>query len=395
MFVKKSKLIAIMSASCFLFLESIVAPLYGFTWPETLQIHGFASQGFVLTSDNRFFGDSEEGSFDFTELGLNVSIRPLPDLQFSAQALSRRAGEGDNGDPRLDYGFLDYSIISDQSRNLGIRLGRVKNPLGFYNDTRDVAFTRPSIILPQSIYFDRTRNLALSADGLHFHADQRTNIGDFFYQLGVVYPDVDDAKTTNVLIANKPGQVEGALSSIGRLIFERKGGRIRIGLSGALVNIRTKSSTTSTEGMIRFRPLILSAQYNAEFWSLTSEYALRYLKYQGVEGFPDFSRTGESFYLQGTYRFLGKLEALLRYDVLYQDRNDRRGNKATGANPKHSLFAKDWTLGLRWDITNAWMSRIEYHYVDGTAWLSSLDNPSPSKTDRYWDMFSILVSYRF
>ncbi len=395
MFVKKLKMISIIFTSCFLFLESIVAPLYAFTSPETLQIHGFASQGLVLTSDNRFFGDSEEGSFDFTELGLNASIRPLPDLQLSAQVLSRRAGEGDNGAPRLDYGFLDYSIISDQSRNLGIRLGRVKNPLGFYNDTRDVAFTRPSIILPQSIYFDRTRNLALSADGLHFHADQRTNIGDFFYQLGLVYPDVDDAKTTNVLIANKPGQVEGALSSIGRLIFEREGGRTRIGLSGALVNIRTKSSTTSTEGMIRFRPLILSAQYNAEFWSLTSEYALRYLKYQDVEGFPDFSRTGESFYLQGTYRFLGKLEALLRYDVLYQDRNDRSGNKTTGANPKHSLFAKDWTLGLRWDITNTWMSRIEYHYVDGTAWLSSLDNPSPSKTDRYWDMFSILVSYRF
>ncbi len=395
MFVKGSRLITIISASCFLFLKSIVTPLYAFTWPETLQIYGFASQGFILTSDNRFFGNSEEGSFDFTELGLNASIRPLPDLQLSAQVLSRRAGEGDDGNPRLDYGLLDYNLISNQSGNLGFRLGRVKNPLGFYNDTRDVAFTRPSIILPQSIYFDRTRNLALSADGLQIHADQRTDFGDLFYQLGIVYPNVDDPKTTNVLILNQPGQVEGELSSIGRLIFEREGGRTRIGLSGALVNIRTESPTSSTRGTIRFRPLILSAQYNAEFWSLTSEYALRYLKYQDVAGFPNFSRTGESFYFQGTYRFFDKLEALLRYDVLYQDRNDRRGNKATGTDPKHSLFAKDWTVGLRWDITNAWMARIEYHYVDGTAWLSSLDNPFPSKTDRYWELFSILVSFRF
>ena len=31
---------------------------------------------------------------------------------------------------------------------MGIRLGRMKTPLGFYNDTLDVPFTRPSILLP-------------------------------------------------------------------------------------------------------------------------------------------------------------------------------------------------------------------------------------------------------
>ncbi|ERS85051.1 hypothetical protein Q671_09630 [Halomonas sp. PBN3] len=33
-------------------------------------------------------------------------------------------------------------MISNQPRTLGIQVGRFKNPFGFYNQTRDVAFTR-------------------------------------------------------------------------------------------------------------------------------------------------------------------------------------------------------------------------------------------------------------
>jgi len=395
MFGNFSKRTLTLFSVCFLFLESIGAPLYGFTWPETLQIHGFTSQGFILTSDNRFYGDSEEGSFDFTELGLNASIRPVSDLQLSVQVLSRRAGEGGNGDLQLDYGFLDYNLISSTSKDFGFRLGRVKNPLGFYNDTRDVAFTRPSIFLPQSIYFDRTRNLALSSDGIHFYSDHRTQYGNFFYELGMGYPDVDDSQTRLEIIGPRPGNLNERLSYVSRLLFEPNAGKIRLAVSGAIVNVRFEPvSPIQDTGTIRFTPLIFSAQYNSEFWSLTSEYALRYSKYRKVGTIPDFNRTGESYYLQGAYRFHKKFEALLRYDVLYQDRDDRKGkNASTG--PDHSLFAKDWTAGLRWDITKSWMSRIEYHYIDGTAWLPLSDNPLGSKTDRYWQLFTVLVSYRF
>jgi len=403
MFASVSKLITTICIFPFILLEGLVMPLYGFTWPDTFQIHGFASQGFMLTSENRLFGNSNKnGSFDFTELGLNVSVRPIPDLQFSAQVLSRRAGEGDDGKPRLDYGFLDYSFVSNESNKLGIRLGRVKNPLGFYNDTRDVAFTRPSIFLPQSIYFDRTRNLSLSGDGINIYTEFRNDLGNLFYELSIGYPKMDDDETELSFLGENGrtlGSLDDRLSYISRLMIEPSGGKIRFGLSGALVNIRFKPrSSLLSRGEIRFIPLIFSAQYNAEFWSITSEYALRYSKYEDV-GTRSFDITGESYYLQGSYRITSYLEAVLRYDVLFQDKDDRSGNKfsanpATTA-PKHTRFAKDWTLGLRWDITSAWMSRIEYHYVDGTAWLPFLDNPIPSEMDRYWHLFSALLSYRF
>jgi hypothetical protein len=52
-----------------------------------------------------------------------------------------------------------------------------------YNTTRDVPFTRPSIILPQSIYFERTRNLTVSADGGEIYARALRRGGTLFGEL--------------------------------------------------------------------------------------------------------------------------------------------------------------------------------------------------------------------
>jgi len=370
----------------------VIRPAEGFQARKSLQIHGFVSQAYILSSENNFFGESEDGSFDFRELGLNASFRLRPDLLLSAQLLSRRAGTRGNEDLRLDYALLDHAFVSRESGTFGVRMGRIKTPMGFYNDTRDVAFTRPSIFLPQSIYFDRTRNLALSADGINFYTDLRTSFGDLFYQLELVYPEVDDEQTEVALLpgnTSELGELSREPTYVSRLIFERDGGRVRLGLTALFLKLGfDPKDPVLKEGTIRFQPVIFSAQYNAEFWTLTSEYALRPFKYRSVGAIPDFRRTGESYYFQGMYRLHPRLEALLRYDVLFQDRKNKETSPAS--------FAKDWTFGLRWDMAKNWMSRIEYHRVDGTAWLPGLDNPGPAAAlDRRWTMFALLISYRF
>ena len=132
----------------------------GFEIFDGFHIHGFLSQGYFYTSDNNLFGSSERGgSLDFTEIGVNASWLPLPNLQLAAQLLSRRAGEGEGhqGEIELDFGLADYTVVASLDSRLGVRLGRVRLPFGIYNDTRDMPFARPSILLPQSIYFERTR----------------------------------------------------------------------------------------------------------------------------------------------------------------------------------------------------------------------------------------------
>jgi hypothetical protein len=152
--------------------------------------------------------------------------------------------------------------------------------------------------------------------------------------------------------------------------------------------------------MIHFTPVVLSAQYNAERWSLTSEYALRNLEYKNFGAIPHLNFTGESYYFQGVYRFTPEWEAIVRYDALFTDRDDRNGKKwasspAGGGRPAYSRFAKDVTVGLRWNVTPEFMLRAEYHRVNGTGWLSTLDNPVPGDLSQNWNLFSILGSYRF
>jgi len=225
--------------------------------------------------------------------------------------------------------------------------------------------------------------------------------GNLSFQFGAVYPKADDLETELAILGDDlPGELEGDLSYIGRLIYERDGGRLRLALTGARVNISYKPVLAFPDDLLSgtnpFTPWILSAQYNAERWSLTTEYALRGLKYKDF-GIPDLNFTGESYYIQGTYRFSQKLEGVLRYDVLYTNKNDHDGSDfaaATGL-PAYNFFAKDFTVGLRWNITPSFMLRGEYHRVNGTAWLPLLDNPNPAEATRHWNLFAILASYRF
>ena len=377
--------------------------------PGDLQIHGFISQAYLVTSDNDVFGNSDKGgSFGLTEAGLNASLRPLPKLQLSAQVLSRRAGEGNTGMPRLDYAVLDYRLYSHEANQFGIRIGRIKNPFGFYNETRDVAFTRPSIMLPQSIYFDRSRNVGLSSDSVQLYGDTAIfNLGTLSTQFGVTLPIVSNKEWESSLLGGiQPGHMEREISYIGRGIFETNDKRLRLGVSGIWLNTAYDPRGARDPlgaGSLEFTPVFFSAQYNTERWTLTSEYAIRPFQFSDsfkAPGLKGLHFVGESYYFQGEYRFTPKLEGILRYDALFTDRSDRSGSDWAALNParqglEHSRFARDITVGIRWNVTPEFMLRAEYHHVNGTGWLSRLDNPSPRDTVKHWDLFAIQASYRF
>ncbi len=206
---------------CLLGLRSAAA--LDFALPDNFQIHGFGSQSFIKTTDNKWFGSSDDsnGSWNYYELAVNASWRPIPKLMFAGQLMLRDAGKTDDGTLRWDYLLGDLTVLSEADRALGIRLGRIVNPYGFYNETRDQPFTRPSIFLPQSIYFDRNRNFALSGDGGQLYGEYRTQNTDWYMQFGVIRPrdrDPDIQKTFNLDFF--PGNMEGRASVVGRLMFD-------------------------------------------------------------------------------------------------------------------------------------------------------------------------------
>jgi hypothetical protein len=368
----------------------------GWKLPESMQVHGFLSQGYLRTTGNEFFGHSTNmGSLDFREIGLNGSWRPLPNLQFSAQLVSRQAGRTDSGYVRLDFGLASYTFISDNENIWGLRFGRIVNPYGLYNDTRDMPFTRPSILLPQSIYFDVNRQLSLSSDGFQLFGEHHGDFGDFYLQANGGYPRTNDPDFQ----ASIPyGNMDGELSWIGRLMYERDGGSLRLGVTSGNVNTRYHHDIFSPfeNGSLHLQPIIFSAQYNSENWTLTSEYALRHLTTKDFGPLlPSRDYWGESYYVQGTYRLASDWEAFLRYDVLCWHQSDCAGKQweARTGEPAVAQFAKDLALGVRWDITPSIMLRTEYHYVNGAGWVSSLENRDG--LEQHWHLFALSASFRF
>lgn len=366
-----------------------------------LQIHGFLTQGVTSTSDNDFFRDSDDRlSLHFTEIGLNASWSIRPDLQLAAQVLSRRAGRGSNGDPDLDYGLLDYSPISDLDRRYGIRVGRVKHPLGLYNDTRDVAFTRPGILLPQSIYFDRLRDLLLSSDGVQFYAEEITSLGSLTAQLQIGYPQVDEAIEYSFFGFDAPGKISGDPAFFGRLLYDDPSGRWRLGFThgGARFDYDPIQFDPISDGFIYLRQYIFSAQYHGDDWTFSGEYLRQPTRFRDFGPFlPQKTFPLESYYLQAVYRFTPRWDLLLRYDAIFIDRDDQNGSDATpGLEPSGAgNFARDWTVGLGWQPTPSLLFRTELHLIDGNAWLPAQDNPDPADQARRWKLFMFQASYRF
>ncbi|MEN8180654.1 MAG: hypothetical protein ABFS39_18815 [Pseudomonadota bacterium] len=369
-------------------------------WDNAFQIHGFLTQGYVNTTANSFFGDSKDGSFEFRELGVNSSYRFNPQLMLSAQLLSRTAGEMYDGSLNIDYAQIDFTPYSSEDSRIGAILGRFKNPFGFYNDTRDVASTRPSIFVPQVIYWDRVRNMVLSNDGGMFYADLHTDLHSFYFKLFAGKTPIDkNVESAYLITAFDPDLTQRGLTKGGRLLYEWDGGVFRLALSGATLDLEGTMAGGALEGTIDIVYWIASAQYNRGPWSLTLEYMNEPIDYKGFNHVMDAGDTTvDGYYLQGTYRFSPDWELLARYEEAHFDKNDRDGIETSIKLPPtkpYNHFTKMLTVGVLWEPTDRLMLRAEFSRVDGAIFLSDLENPDLSETERYWNMLALLVSYSF
>lgn len=363
------------------------------------QVHGFASQSFISSGGNNFFGDSTHGSFNFYEAGVNGTVSPLPDLLFSAQVVLRDAGNSDNEGLRLDYAFADYQFLSQADTSLGLRAGRVKNQFGFYNDTRDVVFTRPGILLPQSIYYEGSglRGLLFATNGVQAYAD--TNVGEHFLSASATWgPNFNASEEDErVLSAGTPlpGHVRFNNFYGVRFLDEINSGRLKFGLSYLHANLELiPNPGIPFNADIDAALYVLSASYNAEVFSLISEYRLTTTKGQSF-GAPLDSK-GDGYYLQGEYRLPHSWTLMARYDALFNNRNDRDGETfaaQTGGN-RYSQFSRDVTVGAKWLYNDHWGIWGEVHVIDGTATVPLLDNLGRSLSN-HWSMFLLMAAYRF
>src|SRR4051794_10513728 len=60
--------------------------------PPFVEIHGFVSQGFLVSSQNDYLAATKKGSFEMSEVGINFTKELTPDLRIGLQLFARDLG---------------------------------------------------------------------------------------------------------------------------------------------------------------------------------------------------------------------------------------------------------------------------------------------------------------
>ncbi len=364
--------------------------------PE-LEVHGALAMGYIKSSGNNYLSSSTQGTNNVYEVAINARTSLTPELLVAGQLMARDYGTSDDGRMRLDYLQLDYQFWRALSGSAGLRLGKLKNPVGFYNDSRDIVFSRPGILLP-SVYLEDTgiRDLLFASEGVqgYSHWELGPSLSHLVVGWGRERDATDEFERAAGMDIGGDVEIDDLLTA--QWIGEWAGGSLRTGISYFGGNLRLRPEDASVLPATRLEAdlWVLSLQRLWSNGSLTAEYRLT--EATTVTAGSRSQSKSDSAYVQYRRQFGQQWSGYLRYDLNALDRNDRRGYRAeasTGA-PRYTRFSRSHVAGFQWAPTSNWGVFGEFHYVDGTANVRAQDNVGRD-VQRYWTMGLVMIAYQF
>ena len=379
---------------------------------DNLELHGFGAIGYLESRGNNFLAESKGGTFAMNEFGLNLNVRLAEDLRIGGQVLSRKMGDYGDNNLSLDWALIDYNPHD----YLGIKAGKVKMPVGFYNTERDLDFLRPMIFLPQSIYDETRRDSWLAHLGGQVYGNlQSTTLGDLSYQFygGKIDYSADSVNTDaarkrlHLLAAaarNKKGS--GPVVPVDADSFERENDYVA---GAAFVyyppvdSLRLGLTLTKMEDETRVNNLVLgtykirnkfvaSLEYSWQDFTLAAEYSEND-RIQTQFGQVTLDGPSQSWYVMLSYMPVEQLTFSVLYDDFCRLKNESDRINSSGRIGSPYPWRKDWGFAVRWDPSDNWTIKGEYHLVDGAAFFMTFFNPDG--IERHWQYGAIKVSFNF
>lgn len=382
-------------ALCALTLSSTMSSVLAHAQPE-LDVHGAVATGYIKSTGNNYLSGNTLGTSKVFEVAINARTSLSPEILVAGQLMARDYGTSDDGRMRLDYLQLDYQFWRSLAGSAGLRVGKLKNPVGFYNDSRDIVFSRPGILLP-SVYLEDTgiRDLLFASEGAQAYSHWES--GPMLSHLVLGWGRERDATEE---FERAAGTTLGGDVNIDHLLMaqwigEWSGGTLRTGLSyfGGVLRLRPYAVTTPVT-QLDADLWVLSLQRLWSSGSLTAEYRLTDTSM--VSAGNRSKSKADAAYVQYRRQFDLRWSGYARYDLNFLDRNDRQGYRAqhlSGA-PRHTRFSRSHVLGMQWAPSSSWGVFAEFHYVDGTGNVRAQDNVG-RELERYWTMGLLMIAYQF
>jgi hypothetical protein len=383
---------------------------------KDVQVHSFASQGFMYTNQNNYMSmPTTSGSFAFTDFGANISSQLTDKFRVGAQIYDRNVGSLGNWYPSLDWAVADYKFNSW----FGIRAGKVKTTLGLYNDTQDMEFLSTWALMPQSLYSLDQRGSTIAHEGGDVYGSvEGKKAGSFNWVVyggfrpndphgGYVYALDTSSKTIY-----DPNGVYIVAPSTARTITDYSGPtygadfRWTTPLKGLLVGTSYLNQTPTTTGYyfagdVPYYIKTLHDNTNAFYTEYTrgnfkfdGEYRREPVKITTTTPTgavaPATTRDGRSGYVAASYR-ISKLIEVGSYESRFiQNWGVQHGD------PRNHIF--DLALTVKFDLRNWLDLKVEEHFMDGymTSALESrgfyvADNQNGLKPGT--DLFVIRLGY--
>jgi hypothetical protein len=362
-----------------------------------IQIHGYATQGFLYTTQNNIFtAKSSDGSPAWTEAVVNLTSQPNPKLRVGVQARYFMLGNFGNA-ITLDWASADYKA----NDKFGVRFGKVKTPSTLFNETQDIDPSYIWSLLPQGIYQIGSRNSNLSHYGgvVYGVVKLGSNLGKLEYRGwgGERVIGSDDGYWVNQKEAglNMQNGISGVTYGA-TLHWKTPLSGLTVGGSNLKDNqwvapltsaIPTYGTFPGTETLNAFNSPSVHARYEKNKVMVVGEYArlpvTGAIKVPGVYTKP-IRLDQRSWYVMASYKLTGKLTAGV-YDTQIIDRQMALGP---------ARYSKDWVISGRYDFNQFLYAKAEEHIIDGTMiGYDTAMNPGTLKPSTKLTILKIGVSF--
>ena len=337
-----------------------------------LQIHGYATQGFIYSTNNNWnTTSSSDGSAAWTEAVVNLTSEPQPRLHIGVEA--RYFLLGNNGNKiTLDWAEADYRV----NEKVGFRVGKVKTPSGLLNDIQDIDPAYLWVLLPQSVYPLASRDSILAHYGGVFYGKLR--LGESFGSVEynafggqrVVAADdgfLQQVENTGIEVPNgASGRTYG-----GKVSWLTPLRGLVLGASEDTENYSGAATLGGDPGTLRdpvFHIPFFFARFERNRVMLAGEYSRIWLNTRfDFQGLPEFQHMLDQreYYAMASYRLTNQLNT----GIYFSSSSDHQAPITS------ARYQKDWALAARYDCNEYLYLKLEQHFVDGTALgYSSSDN---------------------
>jgi hypothetical protein len=299
--------------------------------------------------------------------------------------------------------FLDWQVVSDAEWQVKLQFGRNKNYHWLYSATRDVPHTRPSIVLPQSMYVDTFRDFALGVDGIVLVVNKQNTWGDWDLNFSYGTSPISNKQKENLLGEQANGNLNHDKDAQVSLFWRPKFSQWQLGISGLNVDFSYEPELSDIyfHADNKTKRFNLHFLYQSQNWEIAGELMRERTIAKGFFH-PLFSRntTAEGGYVQGRFFLNTYLTLITRLDVYERDRKDRNGEKlalSSGSTIANYFGYMDQaTLGLTWKLKKNLQLQAEYHKTKGTGHLAPYLMPDIQNNDhKYCDMWALQLMYWF